>query len=788
MRKLLFVFIVISSTAKAQTNITEIGHVDYQTLHNTMLGGIWGYTDETGIEYALVGAENGVSIVSLADPTNPIEIFYEPGSNSIWREIRTYGDYAYVSTEANDGVLIIDLSPLPLSTTLPVTYFFGDPDNEFGGVHSLFIDENGILYLHGTNVGNGGVIFYDLNTSSTNPDEVGTFDNWYIHDSYARGDTLYAAHIYEGFFSVVDISDKSNPIVLATQETPNEFTHNTWLSDDGNYLFTTDEKPNSYICAYDISDLSNIVEEKKIRHVVAGGTVPHNTYYHNGYIITSYYTCGVTIHDAIIPNLMMEIGHFDTSPLTGDDYRGAWGVYPYLPSGNLLVTDMEEGLFILSPNYQRGCYLTGTVTDTSNSQPIAGVDIQILSQSANDLTDGLGEYGIGILTPGNYNVRYSKSGYFSDTIFNVALSSDSIIIKNVKLIPVTAFMLAGHVRDSYNGTPIPSANVLIKNSTLSYPVTTDFIGNFTIYPVFAGIYGMFAGKWGYVTRCAEGYNFNNQNDYALNDLQRGIYDDFTFDYGWMVSGDAPRGKWERAIPLGTLNGIDTINVNEDVSHDCGNYAFISGNLGGNADLDDVDSAATILTSPIFDLNGYADPYVNYSRWFVNKTITSAPNDSLQFYLDNGIERVKLEFCTPSNTVQSVWINKSIQVSSFLTPTSTMRLIVQLADWDAQGENITEGGLDNFFITEGPSLVNDISKNITTKIYPNPSHGNFTLTSGEIIKKISLIEITGRIIQSQLFSEKEIIYRTSGYLADGIYNLMIELENGSIEIQKIIVSK
>ena len=43
-------------------------------------------------------------------------------------------------------------------------------------------------------------------------------------------------------------------------QTPNAFTHNAWVSDDGNYVFTTDEKADSYIASYDISDISNIQE------------------------------------------------------------------------------------------------------------------------------------------------------------------------------------------------------------------------------------------------------------------------------------------------------------------------------------------------------------------------------------------------------------------------------------------------------------------------------------------------------------------------------------------------
>src|SRR6185503_15148171 len=155
----------------------------------------------------------------------------------------------------NYGLQIIDLSPLPSSTVLPTTLFTGVG---WTTAHSLFIDENGRLYLHGTNRGNGGVIMYDLTADPMAPVEVGEFDNWYCHDCFARGDTLYAAHIYDGFFSVVDVSDPSNPVILGTQSTPSNFTHNVWLDDSGDHIFSTDEVNGAFVGSYDVSDPGDI--------------------------------------------------------------------------------------------------------------------------------------------------------------------------------------------------------------------------------------------------------------------------------------------------------------------------------------------------------------------------------------------------------------------------------------------------------------------------------------------------------------------------------------------------
>jgi len=789
MRQLLLGFLAITTIANAQTNISFVGQLDYQALHGSNLSNLWGYTDETGIEYAIVGTTDGVSVVSLSNPANPTEIFYEPGSNTMWREVKTYGDYAYISTEETDGLMIIDLSPLPGSSTLPVTYFFGESGNQFQTAHSLFIDENGILYLHGTDIGNGGVIFYDLNTSPTNPDEVGTFDDWYVHDSFGRGDTLYAGHILDGFFSIVDISDKANPVLLGTKNTPHNFTHNTWLSDDGDYLFTTDEVTGAFVAAYDITDPTDINEVDRIQHDPGTGVIPHNTYQLNGYVVTSYYRSGVTIHDVQYPNMMVEVGHFDTSPMAGDGFNGAWGVYPYFPSGNLIISDMEEGLFVLAPTYQRGCYLNGVVTDASNSQVISGASIEIIGQNITDITNGLGEYGNGILTPGNYNIIYSKAGYYSDTLFNVALATNTITTRNVPLTPLPIFTFTGHIQDNATLVGIGNAMVEIKNSLFSYTATTDVNGDFSIPNFYDGVYDFNAGKWQYVTNCSSGNNFNSSNSSVTVGLDKGIYDDFTFDFGWTVSGQAPRGIWERAIPVGTTQGPDYINANEDVSNDCGDYAFVTGNLGGSAGTDDVDSASTILTSPVFDLTGFTNPFLNYKRWFVNKINSGLPNDSLQIYLNNGSTTVRLEFAIQSNTTQSTWINKSFQISSFISPTANMRMIVSIADWQALGGNLAEGGIDDFAISEGnTNSINENSNLSNLIIYPNPNDGNFTLISNENMSKIICMDITGRIIFTENISGTQFNSNLAGQLSNGIYHILVEKENGSQEIQKVIIRK
>ena len=335
MKKLIIVLCVcfLAIPAMAQLNLTVLGQLSYDTLHNTGLNDIWGYVDEFDNEYALIGMDvGGISIVDVTDPTNPTEVFRTFGPSSTWRDIKVWNDHAYVTTEAGGGLQIIDLSPLPQSTALfdtTVSLWINDQ------AHNIQIDENGFAYILGSSQ---GTLIYDLNQDPLGPVQVGTIPFFYVHDGFIRGDTAYMANIGNGFFSVWDVADKANPVALASVETPAQFTHNIWVSDNGKYAFTTDEVNGSVMAAYDISDLNDVVEIDRFQSDDGSLAAPHNTFFKNGFLYTSYYRDGVTVHDVSDPTNIVKVGHYDTSPLADAGFDGCWGVYPFFPSGNLIAS------------------------------------------------------------------------------------------------------------------------------------------------------------------------------------------------------------------------------------------------------------------------------------------------------------------------------------------------------------------------------------------------------------------------------------------------------------------
>ncbi|MGB3078097.1 MAG: choice-of-anchor B family protein, partial [Saprospiraceae bacterium] len=349
----LFCLLLSTSASFSQLNMTLQDSMDY----NVGVNDVCGWVAPDGKEYALVGLNTGVSIVAI-DSTPIKEVAFVPGVDNLWRDINTFGHYAYVSSEAHIGLLIIDLQYLPDS----VHYhsWFGmcptpNGNQQFQKAHSLNIDENGILYLNGSNLNSGGCLLVDVKTDPENPVCLGYAPASYSHDSYARDSILYSAEIYAGNASIYDIHDINNITLLGQVKTPSEFTHNISLSADSHYMFTTDERPNSYVASYDISDKTNIKELDRFRQaaVEGHGSIVHNVFTWQNWLVLAYYSSGTLIVDASRPDNLIEVGNFDSFIGADGGYEGVWGAYVDLPSHKILASDRSNGLFVFIPNYVR---------------------------------------------------------------------------------------------------------------------------------------------------------------------------------------------------------------------------------------------------------------------------------------------------------------------------------------------------------------------------------------------------------------------------------------------------
>ncbi|RMG86379.1 MAG: choice-of-anchor B family protein [Bacteroidetes bacterium] len=316
---------------------------------------VWGYVDCQGNEYALLGSAGFMHFIEIVTPDSLREVGRFAGGNvTVWRDPKTYRDHAYsVCDGCQEGMMVFDLSALPDSVSKVYQ------SNEiFQGCHNIFIDEpNGKLYAIGTNTQHDGVIIFDL---TQNPDTPAVWarhslPGGYIHDMYVRDNIGFAASGNNGLW-VYDFSDPDTAIVLGnlTQYPQKGYNHSNWLSDDGNYLVFADETHNRSLKMADVSDLSDIqvldLFRSKLLAPADTGSIAHNPFIRDHYVIVSYYHDGVSVFDFSDPANVTQVAWFDTEPenTNYNGYQGCWGVYPFLPSGLILASDIKNGLFVLS--------------------------------------------------------------------------------------------------------------------------------------------------------------------------------------------------------------------------------------------------------------------------------------------------------------------------------------------------------------------------------------------------------------------------------------------------------
>jgi len=787
-------------SAQSSLNVTLADQLPMASGHT--LANICGYTAPNGNEYALLGDEDGMIIVDVTNPNAVVQIVQIPMVNSLWKEIKVYQNYAYVTTEGTGGALqIVDLTAIPATSASSYTYHTYTGDGAIAGqlstVHALHIDTTaGYCYLFGSNLFSGGAIFLDLNTDPYNPTYAGKYDaGGYVHDGYVDNDTLYAGHIYIGQFAIVDCTNKSAPVVLGTQTTSTAFTHNTWLSADRHILFTTDENTNSFLTSYDVSDPQNIQELDRTQSWNPNsGSIVHNTHVVGAnWAVTSWYRDGFVITDITRPGNLVNVGWYDTYSGSGNGFNGDWGVYPYFPSGTIVVSNIDEGLFVFSPTYVRACYLEGNVYDSLCGTPLTGVTITVSSVNLTETSDISGNYATGTPIPGTYTVTYSKPGYQNVVINNVTFAPGQVNTFNVAMFAPGGFTLNGHVQDASTTTSMQSVPVLISDLSNQYSFVSDPGGNFTNCTVIPGYYNIVSAVWGYQTLCTQD-SITPTSGLVSVALDSGYEDEFTFDLGWTVTGNATSGQWERGEPIGTtFNTANDANPDVDVNNDCTDKCYVTGNGGGSASQDDVDNGNTVLTSPNMDLSAYGDAWVHYSRWFFNAGGSGNPNDSLCIRINNGTTTVTLEKVTAASANNSSWVNRSFRLQNYITVTSTMRLIVETADQNPG--HLVEAAFDHFVVADSaPLAVRPVMTPVSgMNVYPNPFNGttqvNYSIPAADAgTAYMEVVDVTGRVVSTVALGTANGTVTIGENLADGVYIVRVMSSNGMLSQERIIKSK
>ena len=796
---LTFLFFSVALSAQFENffNTNLIAHVNDRNIGARSYNDVWGYEDAEGREYAIMGARNGTIIYDLSDPATPEEIAFVPGTSSIWRDIKSFGNYLYVVADrGQDGLLIINMEQAPDT----VTWEFWKPTLTAGldtqvleKCHNLYIDEQGICYISGCNLNGGGILMFDVGSTPGSPEYIGPATFRYSHDVFARGDTVYSADLQNGFFSVTDVSNKQNPNLLGFQQTTRTFTHNVWLSDDGRYLFTTDERPNANVDAYDISDLDNIQLLDTYRPLATEGqgVLPHNVHYFDGYLVISYYADGLKIVDASRPGNMVEVGAYDTSPNTGSS-DGCWGAYPYLESGYVLASDMDQGLFVIDVDYQRACYLEGRVIDAETGIPLSDINLVIPSEQANfDRTRPDGTFRTGIVQNGTYEITFNKAGYQSKTV-SVDLQNGVVTELEVGLEPIRQVALSGVVRAKDTGEVLP-AEVLVTGAEGTFSFSAVSNGDsFLATNIPAGTYDIYLGLWGYRPKAFLDVDLSSSQDLEFV-LSPGYEDNFSVDQGWTEERLGNAGAfsaWVREVPVGTVYNNQISNPAEDAQSDADDPSgrcYITGNGLIEVGAMDVDNGTVVLQSPAMDLTNYQNPELSFYYWFFNDGGSTTPDDDLRFYLANSTDTVLLSVISDNS---NGWEQLQFLIEDYLPLTEPLYFIAETADLG--NPHLVEAGLDAFAVSGNLSVNTEqvLEPTAELQVFPNPFNSEMTLrvslpqnsASGSILR---MYNQWGQPIRQIFLSSDQEALRLGRDLPAGIYFISLQSPEHQPITRKVI---
>ena len=359
---LLLGWLMMSSQTMAQDafNITLLSNWDEDTsaalADNQLYNDIWGYYDTvTKREYAILGTTTSTLFIDVTDPNTPKLCDTKPGRSqgTIHRDYKTYQHYAYaVSDEGPGSLQIFDLQYLPDSV-----HTVYDSDEFTVRTHNIFI-ENGKLYLAANKSNNGAFPMTILSLETPDkPSFLGNLTafkingsaafNW-VHDVYVRNDTAFCSNESAGMF-IYDVRNPAAPVLISIISDYPEagYNHSSWVTDDGQHLIFADETHAKGLKIYDISD----IEDPNLESIFRSSfwAIPHNPFVKGDFLYVSYYHDGLYIFDIRNPDSVIVAGYYDTYPTNAnhDGFQGCWGTYPYLPSGNILASDMENGLFVL---------------------------------------------------------------------------------------------------------------------------------------------------------------------------------------------------------------------------------------------------------------------------------------------------------------------------------------------------------------------------------------------------------------------------------------------------------
>lgn len=489
------------------------------TRSNSAANDIWGWTDsQTGSEYAIIGRVFGTSFVDISDPANPVylgELVTHGAFGSSWRDIKVYKDHAFIVSEANQhGMQVFDLTQLR-GLTAPVTFSETAHYNGNASAHNIVINEaSGFAYIVGAagkNSCNGGLHMVDIN-DPVNPQFAGCFSSDdYTHDAqcviyngpdFEHQGKEICINSNEDTVTIVDVTNKSNPLQLSRNSYAGfGYTHQGWLTEDQTYFLLDDELDeidfghNTRTRMWDLTDLDAPVLINLFDNSTP--SIDHNQYVHNGFSYQANYRSGLRILDAgnVASGVLAEVAYFDIYPADDNaEFNAAWSNYPYFASGIVVVSGIEQGLYVLRPNLgtppadsppvinitnpPEGATVSGIVTvtvDATDDNGVTSVEFFVDGTSIGIDTEGADGWSIDGDSNSVPDGAHSLSATATDTIGQTSSDNINITVDNIADPELHVGDLDGSSITTGNGGKW-SANVIVTvHDSAEFPVESAVV-------------------------------------------------------------------------------------------------------------------------------------------------------------------------------------------------------------------------------------------------------------------------------------------------------------------------
>ncbi|MDP9159563.1 MAG: hypothetical protein M3O09_04960 [Acidobacteriota bacterium] len=381
----------------------------------------------------------GIWIFDVSNPDSPQYVArYAPSGTSLnMQAVEVLNGIGYFGDDSGGGIHIVNLSnPRAPKLITRITSAQGGYDS----VHDLTLDGNGHMFVPNYRF-NDNVQVWNVSTPSAPFLQMtlrGT-DKSSVHDVTVKNNRLFMSG-WGGIEDIWDITniDTQTPVLLGSF-TSGYHTQDVSVTNDGKYMVSPRELLNGDVRIFNISNPTNVVQVALLTEPNLGiaATSPSTTKIMGNLLFVAWYQAGLVVFDITDPTHPIMVGSYDTWP--GASYGGHgggdgdWGVWPFLGTDRVLISDRTTGLYVLDcshVNSQAAAYAlifnpptvvgsfssTGTVHLLGVS-PAGGITVQV--SSGNSSVDPAAVF----IPAGANAASYSEGTHSVASTINATLST-----------------------------------------------------------------------------------------------------------------------------------------------------------------------------------------------------------------------------------------------------------------------------------------------------------------------------------------------------------------------------